>query len=68
MNNNPVLQEYYHLLDERAEEIKIHLATAKCKTFDEYKLNCGKIEGLDASKDILKQAIKNCSNDFDEDD
>lgn len=68
MTNSPILQEYKHLIDERIEEIKTHLATAKCKSFDEYKLQCGKIDGLRLSKDIMRQAIKNCSNEFDKDD
>lgn len=56
--NSPILSEHKALTEFRISDLKEHLASGRCKSFDDYKRITGTISGLNESLEIMNEAKK----------
>lgn len=61
--NDPLIQEFIHLLDERLEEMERHLSTGKAASFEDYKRTTGVYRGIEIAKELLDEAFKTYNKD-----
>ena len=67
LNGGPIISRFEYLVNDEINQITATVSGGSCKTHDEYRKQCGKIVGLRASVEFMRQSLKDYEADYDED-
>ena len=68
LNGGPVVIRFESLVNAKIKELELAVSKGLCKSLEEYKKQCGKIEGYRNSLDIMRKSLNEYDIDYDEDD